>query len=264
MKIDINLVKQLRDMTFAPLGDCKSALETAEGDLDKALEVLKEKGIAKAGKKSDRETNEWMVKAETRDGKTVVLKLLCETDFVMKNERFQELFSAIVDKLFTVEGNISAFEELSQDLQSELSEMVAEFVGKIGENLKIGGVMITTEKVYGYNHMGNKVTSLVYYSGDEAIAKEIALQVAAMNPSYLTLDEVPTEEKDKLRAEFTEELKAAWKPENMIANIVESKVVKAFSDDVLLEQEYIRDGSKKVKDLITGDFSISKFERYSI
>ncbi|MBQ7074296.1 hypothetical protein IJM86_04475 [bacterium] len=150
-----------------------------------------------------------MVKAETRDGKTVVLKLLCETDFVMKNERFQELFSAIVDKLFTVEGNISAFEELSQDLQSELSEMVAEFVGKIGENLKIGGVMITTEKVYGYNHMGNKVTSLVYYSGDEAIAKEIALQVAAMNPSYLTLDEVPTEEKDKLRAEFTEELKAA-------------------------------------------------------
>lgn len=150
-----------------------------------------------------------MVKAETRDGKTVVLKLLCETDFVMKNERFQELFSAIVDKLFTVEGNISAFEELSQDLQSELSEMVAEFVGKIGENLKIGGVMITTEKVYGYNHMGNKVTSLVYYSGDESIAKEIALQVAAMNPSYLTLDEVPAEEKDKLRAEFTEELKAA-------------------------------------------------------
>jgi len=264
MKIDINLVKQLRDMTFAPLGDCKSALETAEGDLDKALEVLKEKGIAKAGKKSDRETNEGMVKAETRDGKTIVLKLLCETDFVVKNEQFQNLFASLMDKLFTVDGEVKSFEELSSDLQTELSEVVAAFIGKIGENVKIGGVMITKENVYGYNHMGNKVTSLVYYSGDENIAKEMALQVAAMNPTYLTADEVPASEKEEMRAKFTEELKAAGKPEAMIANIVEGKISKAFADDILLEQEYIRDGSKKVKDLMTGDFSISKFERYAI
>lgn len=205
-----------------------------------------------------------MVKAETRNGKTVVFKLLCETDFVMKNERFQELFSAIVDRLFTVEGNISKFEELPQDLQSEISEKVAEFIGKIGENLKIGDVVITTENVYGYNHMGNKVTSLVYYTGDENIAKEIALQVAAMNPTYLTADEVPSEEKEALRVKFTEELKAAGKPEAMIANIVEGKIAKAFAEDILLEQESIRDGSKKVKDLIKGDFSITKFERFAI
>ena len=264
MKIDINLIKELRNATFAPMGDCKSALEAAEGDLQKAIEILREKGIAKAGKKADRETNEGMVKAETRNDKTVVLKMLCETDFVMKNERFQELFSSIVDRLFTVDGNINSFEELPSDLQAELTETVAEFIGKIGENIKIAGVVITTEKVYGYNHMGNKVTSLVYYSGDENIAKEIALQVAAMNPTYLSLDEVPEDQKNELRAQFTEEMRKAGKPENMIANIVESKIVKSFAEDVLLEQESIRDGSKKVKDLITGDFSIKKFERFSI
>jgi len=264
MKVDINLIKQLRDSTFAPMGDCKSALEAAEGDLQKAIEILKEKGMAKAGKKADRETNEGMVKAETRNGKTVVLKLLCETDFVVKNEQFQNLFASLMDKFFEVEGDVANFESLSADLQSEISDTVASFIGKIGENVKIGGVMITSKNVYGYNHMGNKVTSLVYYSGDETIAKEIALQVAAMNPTYLTSDEIPADEKEAMRVKFTEELKAAGKPEAMIANIVDGKIAKAFAEDILLEQEYIRDGSKKVKDLITGDFSISKFERYAI
>ncbi|MDR2415406.1 MAG: translation elongation factor Ts [Candidatus Peribacteria bacterium] len=264
MKIDMNLIKELRDTTFAPLGDCKSALETAEGDLQKAIEVLKEKGIAKAGKKADRETNEGMIKVERKDGKTVGLKLLCETDFVVKNEHFQTLFQAILDKLFTVNQNVQSFEALDEQLQTEITELITDFVGKIGENVKIGGVLVTTENVYGYNHPGNKVASLIYYSGKEDIAKELALQVAAMNPTYLTFDEVPASEKETLKEKFTEELKAAGKPEAMIENIVKGKLEKTFAEEVLLEQEYIRDGAKKVKELLTEGFTITKFVRFAI
>ena len=112
--------------------------------------------------------------------------------------------------------------------------------------------------------MKNKVASLVYYTWDEAIAKKLALQVAAMDPTYLTFDEVPQSEKDAATARFTEELKAAGKPEAMIPQIVAWKLNKEFADDVLLEQESIHDNTKKVKDMISGDFQISKFRRFAI
>lgn len=264
MKIDLNLIKDLRNTTFAPLGDCKAALEAAGGDIQKAIEVLKEKGIAKAGKKAERETNEGMIKVEARDGKTVGLKLLCETDFVVKNEHFQTLFQNIFDKLFTLNTEAHSFEELPEATQAEITGLITDFVGKIGENVKIGEILITTEKTYAYNHPGNKVASVIYYSGDEKIAKELALQVAAMNPTYLNFDEVPQAEKDTAKAKFTEELKAQGKPENMIEQIVAGKLNKAFADDILLEQEYIRDGGKKVKELITDGFEVIKFTRFAI
>ncbi|MDR0607859.1 MAG: translation elongation factor Ts [Candidatus Peribacteria bacterium] len=264
MKIDLNLIKELRDTTLAPLGDCKSALESADGDLQKAIEVLKEKGIAKAGKKADRETNEGMVQVAVRDGKTVGLKLLCETDFVVKNEHFQALFTTIFDTLFSVSQNVERFEELDESLQAKITGLITDFVGKIGENVKIGGVVVSTGTTYAYNHPGNKVASVIYFSGNEEIAKELALQVAAMNPTYLTFDEVPASEKEVAKVKFTEELKAAGKPEAMIENIVKGKLDKAFADEVLLEQEYIRDGSKKVKELLTDGFTIVKFTRLAI
>ena len=130
--------------------------------------------------------------------------------------------------------------------------------------MKVGGLHITSENAYAYSHPGDKVVSLVYYTGDEAVAKELALQVAALDPDYLTYDDVPAEEKEKLKAEFTEELKKQGKPENMIENIVKGKINKAFADVVLLEQEYIRDGAKKVKEVIPAGFEIKKFYRFAI
>ena len=259
----MNLIKELRDTTFAPLGDCKACLEEAEGDLDRAIELLKKKGVAKAGKKADRETNEGMIKVETRDGKTAALKLLCETDFVVKNEHFQTLFTQIFDKLFSVSHNVDSFETLEESVQADITSLITDFVGKIGENVKIGGVLVTTDPTYAYNHPGNKVASIVYFSGDQAGAKEAALQVAAMNPTYLTVDEIPAAEKEALKQKFTEELKAAGKPEAMIENIVKGKLDKAFADDILLEQESIRDASKKVKELLSGT-TITKFVRFAI
>jgi len=264
MNIDINLVKQLRDATFAPLWDCKNALVEADGDLDKAQEILKQKGIAKAWKKAGRETNEWLIKVSKFDGRTYVLKLLCETDFVAKNETFLNLFNTIFDVLKDVKDEVSSFEELDSALVEKINTLVAEAVGSIWENMKVWGLHITAQNAYAYSHPGDKVVSLVYYSGDEAVAKELALQVAALDPDYLSFDDVPAEEKEKLRVQFTEELKAAGKPENMIEQIVKWKINKAFADIVLLEQEYIRDWAKKVKEIIPAGFEITKFYRFSV
>lgn len=260
----MNLIKELREATFAPLGDCKSALDEANGDIEKAKQILKEKGIAKAGKKADRETKEWMIKVITEWGKTVAVKLLCETDFVVKNDHFQELYTNIVNLLKGTDGEIDGFENLPSETQTAISDLLTSFTGTIWENVRIGDVLVTSEHVYGYNHPWNKVASMVYYTGDEEIAKKLALQVAAMDPTYLTFDEVPQSEKDAASARFTEELKAAWKPEAMIPQIVAGKLNKEFAEDVLLEQESIHDNSKKVKDMISGDFQITKFRRFAI
>lgn len=260
----MNLIKQLREATFAPLGDCKSALDEANGDIERAKQILKEKGIAKAWKKADRETKEWMIKIVTEGGKTVVLKLLCETDFVVKNDHFQTLFANILDLLKNQDWEIDGYDNLPADTQAAITDLLTSFVWTIGENVKIGDVLVTSEHVYGYNHPGNKVASLIYYTWDEDSAKKLALQVAAMDPTYLTFDEVPQAEKDAATAKFTEELKAAGKPEAMIPQIVAGKLNKEFADDVLMEQESIHDNTKRVKDMISGDFQISKFKRFAI
>jgi elongation factor Ts len=174
------------------------------------------------------------------------------------------LFDKVFDVLKDVDGEVSSFEELDASLVEKINTLIAEAVGSIGENMKVGGLHITSENAYAYSHPGDKVVSLVYYTGDEAVAKELALQVAALDPDYLTFDEVPAEEKEKLKAEFTEELKKQGKPENMIENIVKGKINKAFADVVLLEQEYIRDGAKKVKEVIPAGFEIKKFYRFAI
>ena len=205
-----------------------------------------------------------MIQIVTENDKTVVLKLLCETDFVVKNDHFQTLFVNILNLLKNLDGEIDGYESLPANTQTAITDLLTSFVGTIGENVKVGDVLVTSEHVYGYNHPGNKVASLVYYNGSEDIAKKLALQVAAMDPTYLTFDEVPQSEKDLAIARFTEELKAAGKPEAMIPQIVAGKLNKEFADDVLLEQESIHDNTKKVKDMISGDFQISKFKRFAV
>lgn len=131
--------------------------------------------------------------------------------------------------------------------------------------MKIGGVIVTNQKALVYNHPGNKVASLIFFEGDDdSVAKELALQVTAMNPMYVSFDQIDKDEITKLTEEFTAELKAAGKPEAMIAQIVEGKVKKALADGVLLEQEYIRDGSKKVKEIIPVSMKVTKFVRMAI
>ncbi len=266
MKVDMSLLKQLRDATLAPLKECKEALVEANGNLDEAKEVLRKKGMNKAGKKADRETNEGLVKVEKKGDKIVALKLLCETDFVAKNEAFAEFMDTLIEKISTdVTTAVASKEELDTGLLEELKTMIAEFVGKIGENVQLGDVIVAVENAYVYNHPGNKVASIIFFEGDnEEIAKEVALQVAAMNPTYLDFDAVPSEDITKMETEFREELLKSGKPENIVDQIVKGKINKSLADYVLLEQAYIRDGAKKIKEIIPADFKITAYKRIAI
>lgn len=266
MKVDMSLLKQLRDATLAPLKDCKEALVDANGDLDEAKEILKKKGMNKAGKKADRETNEGLVKVEKKWDKVIALKLLCETDFVAKNEKFSEFMDVLISEIAgNVESSVDSKDDLDEDLLEKLNTMVAEFVGKIGENVQLGDVIVSMENAYVYNHPWNKVASVIFYEwNDTEVAKEVALQVAAMNPSYLDFDSVPSEDIKKMEEEFREELLKSGKPENIVDQIVKWKINKSLADYVLLEQSYIRDGAKKIKEIIPEWFAVKSYLRIAI
>jgi len=262
---NIELLKKLREITFAPLKDCKEALAEAGDDLEKAQEVLRKKGIAKAWNRAERETKEGIVKIEQRDGKIVGLKLMCETDFVAKNENFQALFDSVFAKIAQSDKEVMNIDELDPSIKEAVEDEVKEFMGKTGENMNIGEVLVTKEKAFVYNHPGNKVSTLIFFEwGTDEIAKELALQVTAMNPVYVSFDEVNQDEVAKMKEEFSAELKAAGKPEAMIDQIVDGKIKKSLADVVLLEQEYIRDGAKKIKEMLSEDMKVTKFIRMAI
>lgn len=179
---------------------------------------------------------------------------MCETDFVAKNEMFQILVDTILQNLLQVNGNIASLEALDVSIADSLHALVADAIAKIGENLRLVDVYVHTDNAYVYNHPGNKVVSVVYYDGEgeaaQTAAKEVALQVAAMNPTYLNIDEVPAAEKEAVVAGEREALVASGKPTDMVEKILAGKMQKALSEHVLLEQEFIRDGSKKVKEIL--------------
>jgi elongation factor Ts len=143
---NIELLKQLREISFAPLKDCKEALAEANDDLVLAQDILRKKGISKAGNRADRETKEGIVKAEQRDGKIVGLKLACETDFVAKNENFQALFSSVFEQIAQQTKEIDSLEDIDTEVSEKIQADVQEFMGKTGENMNIGDVVVTARK----------------------------------------------------------------------------------------------------------------------
>ena len=262
--VDMQLLKSLRESTFAPLKDCRDALIQADWDIDKAQDILKEKWMSKAAKKSDRLTNEWLIKVIQKIWRVYALKLLCETDFVAKNENFRDLFDKILDKVCTIESDVDSLNDVEKWLLEDINSMINEFIWKLWENTKLDDIIVSNKNAYVYNHPGNKVAAIIYYNGDENVAKELALQVAAMNQEYLSIDSVPEDYRNELLVKFNAEMADSWKPANIVEQIIAGKVQKYLSDLVLLEQEYIRDNSKKIKDIIPDWFEITKYVRLSI
>ena len=258
-------VKALRERTGAGMMDCKKALQETNGNMDDAITWLREKGISKAAKKAERIAAEGLTESYIEDSKAVVVEVNCETDFVAKNENFQALFDSIMEKVAASDKEINTWEDMEPALAETIDNEVKEFVGKTGENMKVGAVLVTTQKAFIYNHPGNKVSTLIFSEGsNDEVAKELALQVTAMNPTFVSFDQVDQNEIAKLTEEFGAELRAAGKPEAMIAQIVDGKIKKALADNVLLEQEYIRDAGKKVKDILPEGMKIIKFVRMAI
>jgi elongation factor Ts len=268
MSISAADVKKLRDITAAGMMECKKALEEAEGDFDKAIEILRISGAAKAAKRgAERETSAGLVVA---DGGALV-ELLCETDFVAKNEDFLALAGEIAA---LVKGSANGDREAALALTLANGKSVAaeieERAGVIGEKLELGRVAFVEGDVALYLHrraadLPPAVGVMVAYAGSEEAARGAAMQIAAMRPSYLTRDEVPAEivENEKRIAKATAEEEG--KPEAAMPKIVEGRVNGFFKDNVLLEQSSVTDNKKSVKQVLDeAGTTVTRFVRFEI
>lgn len=261
-------IKQLREMTGAGMVDCKKALDEAGGDLDKAVEILRKKGIAKAAKRTDREANEGViavgVNADASEG--YMVEINSETDFVSRSEKFQEFAKQVLELI--KESKPADLESLlaSSLGVSTVKESLENLSGVIGEKLEIKRFsIINGGTVAAYSHLGGRMGVLVALdqAGKSDIAMDIAMQVAAANPKYLVPAEVTAEELEKEKEIARELLLKEGKPAEMVEKIIEGKMSKYYSDVCLTEQEYIKDDKKKVKDIL-GGASIVKFVRFSL
>lgn len=275
MAITAQEVNKLRQMTGAGMMDCKKALVEADGDFDKAIEILRKQGQKVSEKRADRETSEGSVFIKTsNDGKVAVLVALgCETDFVAKNEEFQKLGNDIVEAAYDHKpANAEALAALkSGDLT--IDEKIVELVGKIGEKISIVGYeVVEGEKVVPYIHSNSKLGVLVALkntngSDVEAAGKDVAMQIAAMNPVALDKSEVSQDIIDRELEIGREQARQEGKPENMLDKIAQGKLNKFFKESTLLEQSFVKDNSltiAKYLDSVHSGLTVSQFKRVSI
>ncbi len=265
-------VSKLRNATGAGMMDSKKALEEAGGDFDKAVEVLRKQGQKVAAKRADRESTEGAVIAKINADATkgIVIALNCETDFVAKNEAFVAMANEIADLALTV----SSKEELLALPYAGITvaEKLTEQTGVIGEKIEVGAFqVIEGALVNAYIHAGNKIGAVVSLSanveGASEVARDVAMQVAAMNP--VALDETSVEQSviDTELSIARETLAAEGKPENMIENIAQGKLQKFFKENTLVHQASIKDGKTSVKDVVkavNADLTVTGYIRYSL
>lgn len=284
MAITASQVKELRDKTGAGMMDCKKALVEAEGNLEKAIEILRKKGASVAAKRAERDANEGLVLTKVLDnGNTgAILEVNCETDFVASSDDFVNFANFTLDVV--VANKPASVEEL---LNSELdgkkvSEELTTVIGKIGEKIEISRFLIKTIEnatFVDYNHAGAKLGVLLQVENTNgadaeklgATFKDIAMQVAAMKPLHLVSEEVPAEVIEKEKEIYKEVLRKEGKPEQMLDKIAEGKINKFFKEVCLVEQAYVKDNSKSIKDVIaefnkdsSSDVKLTAFYRYHV
>ena len=241
-------VKDLREKTGAGMMDCKKALQECEGDMDKAIDWLREKGIAKAAKKESRIAAEGLCQIKAEGNVAVMVEVNSETDFVAKNPEFTGFVDYLVDMIMNNDVNtvedVTALEDGGETVGDKLVALTA----KIGEKLsfrRFEKVTKADDEVFGtYKHLGGKIgTIIVLKGGTEEVAKDVAMQAAAMNPIALTRDEVPAETVEKEKHFITEEVKqtAEGKPEAVIEKMVVGKLEKFYKEVVLVEQAFIKE-----------------------
>ena len=275
MTITAQDVNKLRQMTGAGMMDCKKALVEADGDFEKAIEILRKKGQKVSASRADRATNEGsiFIKTNTEASVGVLVALGCETDFVAKNEEFLALGNLIVEEAFK---NIpSSVEELSGFIVDDLSigDKIIEMVGKIGEKIEIVDYStLSGEKIIPYIHSGSKLGVLVSLKGingtdvDQA-GRDIAMQIAAMNPVAVNKDQVDASIVEKELNIGREQALEEGKPENIVDKIAEGKLNKFFKDSTLLNQAFVKDSSltvEKYLDTINKGLTVDAFKRISI
>lgn len=271
MNITASMVKDLRTQTGAGMMDCKKALVEAEGDIAKAVDILREKGLSQAAKKASRVAAEGAVgSAVSEDGKTgTILEVNCETDFVGANEDFRNLAASIADQILAVNpADVEALLDSEID-GKKVRDLVTEAVAKIGENISVRRFVryeSAEGKVYSYIHGGGKIGVLVEMIGaDDELGKDIAMQVAAANPSYLDRTQVSQAEIDHEKEVLAVEARNEGKPENIIEKMVIGRINKYYKEVCLVDQEFIKDGDLTISKLLKSkNASVVRFARYQL
>ncbi|MBN1413623.1 MAG: elongation factor Ts [Bacteroidales bacterium] len=269
-------VSKLRKITGAGMMDCKHALEEANGDYDKAIEIIRKKGQLIASKRADREAGEGVVLAQsTGDGQRgVMIVLNCETDFVAKNENFVKFARSILDlALEKNPADLDALRQLNMEGRS-IGELVMEQIGIIGEKIDLSYYgKLEAPQVVPYIHPGNKLATLIGLNKktDLQIGKDIAMQVAAMNPIAVDKDSVTADilakEKEIALEQTKNDPRNQGKPVNILDRIAEGKLEKFFKEGTLLNQEFTKDSSKTIRQYLQSvdqDLMVTGFLRFSL
>jgi len=273
MAITASMVNELRQKTNAGMMDCKNALVEAEGDFEKAIDILRKKGQKIAAKREDRDATEGVVIAATNGKRGVLISLNCETDFVAKNDNFVAVANKMLEIALTGGANdLEGFKALPYGDGMTVGEKTIEQTGVIGEKIEVSEfTVINAEEVVAYNHPGNRLASLVGLNKTgEKIAeagREMAMQIAAMAPIALSREEIPQNTIDR-ELEVGKDLAIQeGKPADMAEKIAQGRLNKFFKESALLEQEYMNDNKMSVAQYLTGiekDLTITAFKRISL
>lgn len=280
MSVTAAQVKQLRDTTGAGMMDCKKALTETSGNIEEAIDWLRKKGLSKAAKKSDRVTAEGLVSVSVEGTKGVIVELNSETDFVAKNDQFQELVCLVANAAIKESSSVDALASSSLPDGVTVSDKITSAIASIGENMslrRVSSVEVSNGVVCAYVH--NKVADNmgkigvlvgIETSGDkdktEEVAKQIAMHIAATNPASLSPDDLDQKIVERERKVYQEQAEASGKPEKIIEGMVTGRMKKFFKEVCLLEQSFVMDPDRSVKKVledlskdINSDASISSF-----
>ncbi|MBM4763938.1 translation elongation factor Ts [Bacillus sp. B15-48] len=272
MAITAQMVKELREKTGAGMMDCKKALQEVDGDLEKAIDLLREKGIAKAAKKGDRIAAEGLTTVVVNGNDAVLLEVNSETDFVAKNEGFQTLVKELAEHLLKHKpANLDEALKQKMDNGTEVAEHINSAIAKIGEKLSFRRFELkskTDADAFGaYLHMGGRIGVLSVLEGttDETVAKDVSMHIAALNPKYVSRDEVSADEVERERQVLTQQALNEGKPENIVAKMVEGRLGKYFEDVCLLDQAFVKNPDQKVRQFVEASGGkVREFVRFEV
>jgi elongation factor Ts len=272
MAVTAQMVKELREKTGAGMLDCKKALTETNGDMEKAIDFLREKGIASAAKKADRIAAEGITAVLAEGNDAVILEVNSETDFVAKNDAFQALVKELAHHL--LKNKPASVEEASAQTMENgvtVADHINAAIAKIGEKLSLRRFEVlskTDNDAFGaYLHMGGRISVLTVLEGttDADAAKDVAMHAAALHPLYVSRDQVSQEEVEREREVLTQQALNEGKPENIVAKMVEGRLGKYFEDVCLLDQTFVKNPDQKVRQFVESKGAkVREFVRYAV
>ncbi len=272
MAITAQMVKELREKTGAGMMDCKKALTEVNGDMEAAIDFLREKGLSSAAKKADRIAADGTTSIFVNGNEAIILEVNAETDFVAKNEGFQTLVQELAEHLLSTKpASIEEAHDSKMTNGLSVADHISNAVAKIGEKITLRRFEVRTKTdndAFGpYLHMGGRIGVLTILEGstDTEAAKDVAMHVAALNPKYVSRDQVSAEEVERERKILTEQALNEGKPENIVAKMVEGRIGKYFEEICVLDQAFVKNSDQKVRDFVsaTGG-SLKEFIRYAV